>query len=222
MALADIQLLLADLARDQAEVLDAGARERALEAARLQYSSDRPRRMVADVAWPAGALADVPAGWTDGAWVQWAEYPIGREPVALIDVAPCLTPTGWQLMAARPLPAGAVVRVTFMAAHELDALLDTIPAMHRLALAQYAASLLCQQLATYYSAQRETALGADASMTETRAREFAARAKELRAAYYAGVGVADPFKAGSTTLGGAAAGVVSWPSVNPRHRLVRP
>jgi hypothetical protein len=66
-------------------------------------------------------------------------------------------------------------------------------------------------------------MGADASMTETRAREFASRAKELRAAYYAGVGVADPFKASgiSGAPGSAAASVVSWPSRNPRHGLVQ-
>ena len=67
-------------------------------------------------------------------------------------------------------------------------------------------------------------MGSDASLTETRAREFAARSKELRAAYCAGVGIADPFKAtavGNSTGATAAAGVVSWPSRNPRHRLVQ-
>lgn len=223
MALADFQALLNDLARDQADVLTPDARARALEAARLQYSADRPRRLVDDVTWPGGSLAGAPAGWTDGAWVKFAEYPIGREPVSLIDVSPYLSPAGWQLMAADPVPAGSAVRVTFMAEHELSAVADTIPPLHRLAVAQYAAHLLCHQLATHFSAQRETMMGSDASMTETRAREFAARAKELRAAYYAGVGVADPFKASGTSSapGSAAAGVVSWPSRNPRHGLVQ-
>lgn len=223
MALADYQALLGDLARDQAAVLTADARARALEAARLQYSADQPRRMVDDVTWPGGSLAPAPEGWTDGAWIKSAEYPIGLDPIAAIDVSAYLSPTGWQIMAADHVAAGGVVRVTFMAEHELSATEDTIPARHRLAVAQYAAHLLCHQLATHYSAQRETSMGSDASMTETRAREFAARAKELRSAYYAGIGVPDPFTsaAGGSSGSTAAAGVVSWPSRNPRHRLVQ-
>ncbi|PTT22690.1 hypothetical protein DBR12_03375 [Acidovorax sp. HMWF029] len=223
MALADFQALLSDLARDQASVLSADSRVRALDAARLQYSSDHPRRMVDDVTWPTGSLAPAPLGWTDSAWIQSAEYPIGRDPLATIEVSAYLSPTGWQLMAADHVATGGVVRVKFMAEHALSATEDTIPARHRLPVAQYAAHLLCHQLATHYSAQRENGYGSDASMTETRAREFAARAKELRSAYYAGVGIADPFApaSGSSSGATAAAGVVSWPSRNPRHRLVQ-
>lgn len=222
MSLAYIQALIDDLARDQGEVLSADARTRALEAARLQYSVDRPRILVEDIAWASGNLAPVPSSWTESVWIKSAEYPIGRDPASLIDVAPYRSPEGWHLLAATPVQAGDLVRVTFMADHQLTELVDTIPVVHRLAVAQYAAHLLCHQLATYYSAQRETAVGADVSMTETRAREFAARSKELRTAYYIGVGLADPFKAsgGSSAPGSAAAGVVSWPSNNPRHRLV--
>lgn len=225
MALADFTALLDDLARDQGSVIVPEAHTRALEAARLQYSGDRPRQLVEDLAWLDNAVGPVPTGWTDGAWVESAEYPIGRDPVALIGVSAYLTPQGWQLMAASPVPAGGVVRVTVMAEHELSATADTIPPRHRLPVAQYAAHLLCHQLATHYSAQRETAMGSDASMTETRARQFADRARELRTAYFAGVGVIDPFKASgagaSSAPGAAAAGVVSWPSRNPRHRLVQ-
>lgn len=222
MSLAYIQALIDDLARDQGEVLSADTRTRALEAARLQYSVDRPRVLVEDIAWASGNLAPVPSSWTESVWIKSAEYPIGRDPASLIDVAPYRSPEGWHLLAAAPVQAGDLVRVTFMADHQLTELVDTIPVVHRLAVAQYAAHLLCHQLATYYSAQRETMLGSDASVTETRAREFAARSKELRTAYYIGVGLADPFKAsgGSSAAGSAAVGVVSWPSNNPRHRLV--
>lgn len=222
MSLAYIQALIDDLARDQGEVLSADARTRALEAARLQYSVDRPRILVEDIAWASGNLAPVPSTWTESVWIKSAEYPIGRDPASLIDVAPYRSPEGWHLLAATPVQAGDLVRVTFMADHQLTELVDTIPVVHRLAVAQYAAHLLCHQLSTYFSGQRETAVGADVSMTETRAREFAARSKELRTAYYIAVGLADPFKAsgGSSAAGSAAAGVVSWPSNNPRHRLV--
>lgn len=225
MSLAYIQALIDDLARDQGDVLSAESRARALEAARLQYSVDRPRVVVEDIAWGAGSLAPVPTSWTESVWIKSAEYPIGRDPASLIDVAPYRSPEGWHLLAAYPVQSGDLVRVTFAADHQLTASVDTIPVVHRLAVAQYAAHLLCHQLATYYSAQRESMLGSDASVTETRAREFSARSKELRSAYYVGVGMADPYKAAAGGAaagapGSAAAGVVSWPSNNPRHRLV--
>ena len=113
MALADYQALLGDLARDQAAVLTADARARALEAARLQYSADQPRRMVDDVTWPGGSLAPAPEGWTDGAWIKSAEYPIGLDPIAAIDVSAYLSPTGWQIMA-----ANSRARVSVMLASE--------------------------------------------------------------------------------------------------------
>lgn len=98
---------------------------------------------------------------------------------------------------------------------------DTIPVQHRLPVASLAASMLCQQLATYYSGQRETTLGADASQTETRAREFAARAKEYRTAYYVGTGQIDPYAKPATSASSgatAAAAVATWPG-RPRNRL---
>lgn len=224
MSLAYIQALIDDLARDQGGVLSADARARALEAARLQYSVDRPRVLVEDIVWGASNLAPVPSSWAESVWIKSAEYPIGRDPASLIDVAPYRSPEGWHLLAASPVQAGDLVRVTFMADHQLTDLVDTIAVVHRLAVAQYAAHLLCHQLATYYSAQRESMLGSDASVTETRAREFASRSRELRSAYYVGVGLADPYKAAGGSggaPGSAAAGVVSWPSNNPRHRLVQ-
>ena len=225
MSLTYIQALIDDLARDQGEVLSAESRARALEAARLQYSVDRPRVLVEDITWGAGSLAPVPTSWNESVWIKSAEYPLGRDPASMIDVAPYRAPDGWHLLAAYPVQAGEVVRVTFMADHQLTSTVDTIPVVHRLAVAQYAAHLLCHQLATHFSAQRESMLGADASVTETRAREFSSRSKELRSAYYIGVGMADPYKAAAagagSAPGSAAAGVVSWPSNNPRHRLVQ-
>lgn len=117
----------------------------------------------------------------------------------------------------------ARVRYSADCEHDLggDPAEDTIPVQHRLPVASLAASMLCQQLATYFSGQRETTLGADASQTETRAREFAARAKEYRTAYYVGTGQIDPYAkpAASTGSGAtAAAAVATWPG-RPRNRL---
>jgi hypothetical protein len=101
----------------------------------------------------------------------------------------------------------------------LDATADSIPQRHRLAVASFAAHLLCQQLATRFAGDRETTLGSDMSRTESRSRNYAARAKDYRAAYFAGIGQLDPALQ-DAVAGSAVSAVVSWPRRNPRHRLV--
>lgn len=96
-----------------------------------------------------------------------------------------------------------------------------VPPEHRLPVVQWAAYLLCQQLATRYSSERETTLAVDMARTQSRAQAYAARAKEYRQAYYAGTGQADPLDPSAAPSQGAAAAVASWPRRNPRHNLVR-
>ncbi len=149
MALADIQQLVMDLVSDQAKTITPEVRDRAIEEARVRYSTDLP-----------------------------------------------------------PAP---------------DADPDAIPQAHRLPVAQYAAYLLCQQLATRYSGERDTAVGGEVARTESRARNFAARAKEYRSAYYEGTGQADPFAASAAGSGNGlapAAAVTSWPG-RRRNQLTR-
>lgn len=219
MALADIQALLGDLVRDQDGVIDAGARVRAIEAARLSYSRDEMRELVDDVLWPAtGVIAPVPARWTDGSWMKGAVRMVGGVASGALDLLLDRTPGGWNLLSQEVLVQGTVVRLTYTADHLLDATSDTVPLVHRLAVAQYAAHLLCHQLATHYSGQRDSAMGADVSQTESRAREFAARSKEYRAAYFVGIGKPDPYARTTSGAGGgntgtaAAASVGSWPA----------
>lgn len=211
--LADYQQLVNDLVADQDAAITPEVRDRAIEEARLRYSADRPHHIVADVTWPAlSVFGPVPEGWGDASRVRIAEYPVGRRPAELVFIDAYRTPTGWGLECVGALPAGAVVRLSYTQPHVLGVDEDTIPMEHRMAVAQYAAWLLCQQLATRYSGERETPMGAEVARTETRARSYAARAKEYRSAYYAGTGQSDPFK--QADLGGdlaPAAGVVSWP-----------
>lgn len=223
MALADFQQLVADMVADQDTAISADVRDRAIEEARVRYSDDLPHEAIDDVTWPAqGVFGPVPAGWGDASRVQSVEYPIGQRPTAFVFADAYRTSTGWGLECVRALPAGAVVRVSYTQPHVIDDTVDTVPLHHRLPVAQYAAYLLCQQLATRYSGERETAVGADAAKTETRARSYAARAREYRSAYYAGTGQSDPFKqADKGTDLAAASAVASWPSRNPRYRLVR-
>lgn len=220
MAIADYQALVDKMVRAPGgtETIATTDRDAAIEAARLRYSQDCERELVDDVAWlEDGYFGPLPAQWTDISYVKQAEYPIGEHPLSLISLEIYLTPTARMLVVDDALGAGAVVRVTYAAEHLLNAgavPADTIPAAHREAVASYAASLLCGQLAAQYSGERDASINADGSNTESRSRNFAARAKEYRAAYYAGVGKADPRGdrgAGSTMAGGEpAASASSW------------
>jgi hypothetical protein len=222
MALADYQQLVKDMVSDQDKAVTPDTRDRAIEQARVRYSTDLPRELHDDVTWPSlGVFGPVPEGWSDAARVLHVLYPIETRTPVYVD-AYRMPAGGWGLECINALPAGAVVRVAFAVPHLLDVDADTIPAEHRLAVAQYAAHLLCQQLAARYSGEREAATGGDVARTESRARNFAARAKEYRSAYYQGTSQADPFAPAGSPAGGqaAAAAVVSWPG-RRRHQLTR-
>lgn len=229
MALADYQTLVTQMVRDESGAIATTDRDTAIELARLRYSQDVERDLTEDVTWAAtGYYGPLPEGWADGAWIRHAEYPIGRQPVETIDMALYVdTALGQRLAVPYTLGIGSVVRVTYAAPHLLTGggtPADTIPAVHREAVASYAAHVLCKQLATKYSGERDSSIGADNSNTESRARNYAWRAKEYRAAYFAGIGKVDPLadkSGGSGGSGGdAAASVSAWPG-RTRNSLTR-
>jgi hypothetical protein len=216
MALADYQALVDAMVHRDASIVPDADRDTAIELARLRYGEDAGRKLTEDVTWTVeGYIGPLPASWVTGSSLVTTEYPIGKEPPEFIDAAVYVTPTGEQLATPDVLPIGATVRVQFIAPHLLNGggtPADTVPLKHREALASYAAQILCKQLASYYSGQRDPAVGADSSNGDSRSRNFAARAREYRAAYYAGIGKADPQsdKGSGATEGAAAASVSSW------------
>lgn len=222
MALADYRQQVSDLVRDVGGVIDAAAQERAIAQAVAAYGSDLPRTLVEELNWPAaGVFGPAPVQWREGAWLKGAWHLAGAAAPRPLHAAVVRVRAGWQLEVAWPLPPGAVVRVDYTAAHQVGATADTVPEAHRGPVAMLAASLLCLQLATYYSGQRETAVGADASSTETRSREYAARAREYRNAYYVGTGQVNPWARSGGAAGSgvqAAASVGHWPG-RERGRL---
>ena len=210
-----------DMVSDQQANITPDVRDRALAGACVRYGSDRPRVLTADVIWTAsGVFGPAPTSWDEHARLQVAEYPVGHKPAATIFADVYRVDGGWAMESVHALPAGAVVRVTYSTMHVLTEQEDTIPLEHRLPVAQYAAYLLCQQLATRFSGERETAIGADVARTESRSKAYALRAKEYRGAYFTGTGQVDPYSEAPGAGQQAAAAVVSWPARNPRHRLV--
>ncbi|MDH1333261.1 hypothetical protein N5D77_06045 [Comamonas thiooxydans] len=220
MALEEYQVLVKDMVGDQDDVITTEVRDRALDEARIRYSADAPRLELADIVWPAtGVFGPVPDGWTDSSVIQSVEFPVGKRPASMVFAETYRTATGWGLESEQALPGNALVRVCYQLPHVLDATADSIPQRHRLPVASFAAHLLCQQLATRFAGDRETTLGSDMSRTESRSRNYAARAKDYRAAYFAGIGQLDPALQ-DAVAGSAASAVTSWPRRNPRHRLV--
>ena len=215
MAFTDYQELVDRMVRAPADTVDGTDRDAAIELARLRYSEDCERKLTEDVTWAAdGYVGPLPAGWLDGSYLVSGEYPIGQQPVALIDLSVYMTPTEQKLVTPDALQAGAIVRVQYCAPHVLnagDTPEDTVPARHREAVASYAAHVLFKQLAAHFSGERETSVGADGSNTESRARNFALRARDVRAAYFAGIGKVDPLTDKGASMGNAAASVSSWP-----------
>jgi hypothetical protein len=215
MALADFQQLVKRMVPNEGEALTDLDYDGAVDVAVLRYGADAPRELVRDVGWlVTGFLGPLPAEWMPGSALRGAEFPIGLNPPAQIPLATYVDEGGALLMAEQELSAGAEVRISFSTPHRLDGATDTIPLAHREAVASYAAYTLCRQLSARYSAERESSVSADGSNTESRARNYAARANEYRAAYYAGIGKANPYAqagASSTSAVQPAASVGSWP-----------
>lgn len=223
MALADIQQLLHDFVPEMEDEIKPDVRDRAIAEARMRYSTDLPRQLMEDVTWPATSVfGPVPPGWTDDARLVSAVVPGYAHTYPDTSIAAFRALDGWKLESVDAIGAGTVVRVTFTLPHQLDADADTIPAAHRIAVAYYAAYLLCQQLATRFSSDRDSTLSVDMARNESRATAYSKRAKEYRTAYFTGTGQVDPFNDKLTGNGlAAAASVGNWPRRNPRHALVR-
>lgn len=227
MAFADYQDLVDKMVRAPGgtETIATADRDSAIELARLRYSMDAERKLTEDVVWLAdGYFGPLPASWVDGSYLVSAEFPIGEQPLSLIEMDLYVTTSEQQLVNPDGLAAGDTVRVQFTAPHLLndgETPADTVPHRHREAVASYAAHILCKQLATLFSGERDASINADGSNTESRARNFAFRAKDYRAAYYAGIGKADPqADKGGGAVGDAAASVSAWEG-RPRNSLTR-
>lgn len=217
MALVDFQNLVQRLVRAPAELVTADDIDRVIGSAVRQYSTDRPRTLVRDVTWlDTGYYGPVPAELGVDSQVLEAEQPIGDVPRNLRQVALAIIPPEvLQLVCEDSLAAGDVLRLQFTAQHELDAGNDTVPSEDRDALGSWAAHLLCRELATYFSGERESSIGADGSNTDSRARNYAARAKDYRAAYFSALGITDPMASGSGNGAAPVAGagaVATWPA----------
>ncbi len=194
--LADYEQLVTDLVRDDAAKIANAEKDRAIEAAVRRYSEDRPQEKAEDLT-PSGAnTLPLPAAWeNDFSALRALEYPVGNVPPTYLDQGRYRfyrTPAAVVIQSddAVSVSAGSV-RATFTIRHAVDAASDTVPLSHRQAVASWAAAILCEQLAAFYSGGTDSTIQADSVQNESKARDYASRARALRQFYLDELGI-DP------------------------------
>jgi len=220
MSLADhYQPLVTRLVRDDVARISEDDRDNAIALAVERYNQDRPRLAVEDVTSDGTRLLALPAAWeTDFSALASLEYPLGDVPPTLLEGFELYrTPSETKVLLRSAPASGAAVRATFTVRHLLTFAADTIPAQHREAVSSYAAAVLCEQLATFYSGDTDSTIAADSVEHRSKAQAFAARARGLRQRYHDALGL-DPKR-------NTAAGVVvdvDFPSSLGGPRLTHP
>ncbi|SBW12002.1 conserved hypothetical protein [uncultured Alphaproteobacteria bacterium] len=213
--LIDFQTLVDTLVPLTLGDLTAEDRDQAIALAVTRYAADRPRTLVVDVA-AGGAFLALPAGWVEGvSSISGIECPPDAVPPRPID--------GWcveQGLDGRRIrlpyspAADATVRIAFTAPHVVDETTDTIPAVDREAVANWAAALLLDALSNRFAGDRTPTIASDSVDHASKTRDFAARARTARQLYLDHLGI-DPKR------NNAAGVVMTIPSIDslgrPRH-----
>ncbi|GBG03903.1 hypothetical protein AZSI13_32300 [Azospira sp. I13] len=221
MALADVQALVADLVRDDGDRISPEERDRAVTLAVARYSADRPRTAVQDVVAQGGSMLPLPPAWEpDISLLTAVEVPVGQVPPAYLPARSFwlyAAPGGLSIMLATSQPQGRQVRLSFLASHVLSDVEDTIPTLHREAVAAWAGSILLEQLANLHTNDGDSTIQADSVDRRSKGEQYAARARAAVKRYRELIGVADKpeqLPAGVQITWGPAR-----PFVMPRRRL---
>lgn len=187
--LGDVQALVGDMLRDDVDRVSLEQRDRAIRLALAQYSKDRPRRVVEDVTAPGGSRLPMPAGATR---VEAVEHPAGQVPPAILPIAAWghyHGPDQVDLLFTRPIPTGAIVRLTLLRAHLLTVDASTVLETDYEALASYATAVLFDQVAAATSGDGNPTIPADTVDHGAKPENFAKRAERLRQRYYDLLGI---------------------------------
>jgi len=163
-----------------------------------RYSGDRPRIVPEDVDGDGGfdyPVADL-ASWDDEfSSIKSVEYPVDDTEAAaavLQDDAWCIyrTPAGKVLRFLEDTPdADDDIRITYTALHLCTDAQSTIPGVDEEAVQMLAAALFCEMLATYYSQDQDSTIGADSVDHKSKADQYSRRAKTYRAEYFSHLGI---------------------------------
>ena len=195
MPLADYQDLVDDLVRDDTGKITTADRDEAIARAVARYSQDRPKIKVEDVTADGTYFLPLPAAWeTDFSQIRSIEYPIGKSPLSIIDNSAWgmyQAPSAEQIILADVIATGKSVRINYTIRRVVDGSSDTIRADDREPVSAWAAAFLLDQLASLFSGDSDSTIQADNVDHNSKARDFASRAKTLRKRYYDELGI-DP------------------------------
>lgn len=168
---------------DGAVLTDPNDFDQFIRDAALRLSRNEPRSVVVDIAGDGDEydlLLEAPFD-DDFSTIKQVEYPAGRREKSLVDRLDWErypTPTGTYLRLLRDVPAvGETVRITFTALHSIDGVSTTIPEVRQDAVKLLATALCCEAIASHYSNSSESTFNADSVNHESKAKQFAARAK---------------------------------------------
>ncbi len=194
--LIDFQTLVADLVRDDSAVTDATDLDDAIALAVIRYSKDRPDPKVEDVVSAGGNYLDLPASWeANFSVLKSMEFPIGDVPPTYLESGaygmynhPSL---GKRVMVRSSLGVDDVVRFTYSIQHVVSADTDTTSILDREAIAAWAASILCTQLASHYSGDSDSTIQADSVDHQNKSRDYSIRAASFKKQYHNALGI-DP------------------------------
>lgn len=194
--LVDYQTLVTELVRDDAAKILVAERDRAITAAVLRYSSDKPKKKVQDLTPESAQVLPLPAAWeADFSQLLDLEHPIGDVPPTFLNQETYGIYEGPASNKIHLLDGVTVaansVRASFTIKHVVDAVTDTIPLQHREPVACWAAALLCDQLASFYSSGVDSTIQADSVEQRSKAQEYSARARTYRKRYQDELGIED-------------------------------
>lgn len=202
--LSDFQTLVTSLHRDDDNQVSADQRDQAIAAAVLKYSKDRPLSVVVTVISDGGQVLPMPGDWKAGFSVlQGIEFPTGKIPASMLpndEFEIRRTPFGDQINTRYSFKANDEAWLHITKAHDVTALLDTVPDQDREPVCCFAAASICDQLAALYSGDTDSTINADSVSHQSKAGEFASRARSLRKRYFEELGVSNNRTQGASVV----------------------
>ncbi|MCH2092723.1 MAG: hypothetical protein MK141_14260 [Pseudoxanthomonas sp.] len=193
MSLTTFQGLVDDLVRDKDQVISSSTRDEAIAQAVIRYSDDRPRAVVIDVLGNGTRRLPLPAGWETGySQLQGVEWPVDQYPAAELSMAEVrMRQAPDNLYIELPVEPGVdeAIRLTYTQRHAVDVATDTIPDRDRLAVASWAAALLCGQLQAYYATEAAPTIQADSADHQGKSERYRTRMRDLTTQYFKELGI---------------------------------
>lgn len=189
--LVDYEQVVDALIQDQADKLDATARQEAIAQAVQEHTRIKPWVRTSTVTGTASAAVSLPTGWQrDVSMIQSIEYPVGELPPTYLEAE------DWFLKASPTASAGVrlwltgvspatseTLTITWTAPHVVSAATSSIPEGHFRAVATLGASYACLQLAGFYAQAGDATIAIDSQDPRTKSDVYRSLARDFRARY---------------------------------------